>query len=476
MEHNRGVTEPSSDRSRWPFLAHLVVPAALLAWVAWVAQRALVLNGAWRTLGLIGGLWLATGLGLLASPRGRAWGARHGKGLLGGTVMLVLMVLVAEGALRYRWWGSLRAPSSGEERGHRFDHPRLGWANPPGARWTSSSGEFHQQIEVNSAGFHDIEHERARPAGTFRIVVLGDSFMEAAEVALEEVFARQLEGQLTDRGIEVINLGVRAYGTAQELRTLEDVGLAYAPDLVLLAFFTGNDTRNNSRWLEVNTWGLSAYTCGRPYAVLDPQTGELAWTEPDLEQVARMRSRTKRSLLLEHLPVPPFLRPRRVPGPRDERLLDRWNENVALIDFAVSFDPALGRDHIEPEEYRRRFDEGWAVTVRLLAEIRERSAAAGASAVMMVVPTGAMVGERVIDEIEGSTMQIDLSLPSRRLVEAASVHGMPIVDLTAPMRAARGAGQGRFYFPEDGHWTPEGHAFAARTVAAFLEREGLLGP
>jgi hypothetical protein len=35
-------------------------------------------------------------------------------------------------------------------------------------------------------GYWDSEHEIAKPAGTFRIAVLGDSFAEARQVAQEE--------------------------------------------------------------------------------------------------------------------------------------------------------------------------------------------------------------------------------------------------------------------------------------------------
>ena len=40
------------------------------------------------------------------------------------------------------------------------------------------------------------------------------------------------------------------YGTAQELLTLRQCVWRYDPDLVLLAFFTGNDVWDNSRALK----------------------------------------------------------------------------------------------------------------------------------------------------------------------------------------------------------------------------------
>ena len=50
--------------------------------------------------------------------------------------------------------------------------------------------------------------------------------------------------------VEVINFGVSGFGTVQELLTLKHKVWKYAPDIVLLAFLTGNDIRNNLRELQ----------------------------------------------------------------------------------------------------------------------------------------------------------------------------------------------------------------------------------
>jgi len=43
---------------------------------------------------------------------------------------------------------------------------------------------------------------------------------------------------------------VSSYGTAQELLNYRYYGSKYSPDMVMLAFFAGNDVRNNSKALE----------------------------------------------------------------------------------------------------------------------------------------------------------------------------------------------------------------------------------
>jgi lysophospholipase L1-like esterase len=95
---------------------------------------------------------------------------------------------------------------------------------------------------VNRDGFRgpDLPHEKA--PGTFRIVVLGDSVTFGLGVPTEATFPARLGAALAAesgaRGprYDVLNLGVSGYGTAQEIRLLEAKGLAYEPDLVVLAY------------------------------------------------------------------------------------------------------------------------------------------------------------------------------------------------------------------------------------------------
>src|SRR5262249_41933202 len=104
--------------------------------------------------------------------------------------------------------------------------------------------------------FRDLERAVRKPPGTFRVAVLGDSFIQATEVSLEDAFPMQLQTRLNgcraagDRGVEVLGFGVRSFGTAQELLLLQNVVRQYEPHLVVLAFCAGNDVMNNSRELD----------------------------------------------------------------------------------------------------------------------------------------------------------------------------------------------------------------------------------
>lgn len=124
-----------------------------------------------------------------------------------------------------------------------------GWALRPGIT-AMGTQEGHALVRVNADGLRDREHTKAKPENTIRIAVLGDSFTEAQGVAAEDTFWAVMEDNLrTCRAwagldVEVINFGVSAYGTAQELITLRRFAWDYSPDIVLLAFVE-NDFRDN---------------------------------------------------------------------------------------------------------------------------------------------------------------------------------------------------------------------------------------
>ncbi len=133
--------------------------------------------------------------------------------------------------------------------------PHRGWGLKPGAAgWQTDEGRGF--VRVNRAGFRGPEWTLAKPPGTFRIAVVGDSFTEAPHVNYDHTFCavagHALGGckALKGKKVQVMDFGVDAYGTAQELMTLNRHAWQYSPDMVVLAFFSGNDLRNNSVVLE----------------------------------------------------------------------------------------------------------------------------------------------------------------------------------------------------------------------------------
>jgi hypothetical protein len=94
------------------------------------------------------------------------------------------------------------------------------------------------RLRTNAAGLPDHDYARAKPANTYRIVLLGSSYSMPAGVALEDSWQQVLEDRLNQLGdgrhYEVINFSVGGYDPLQLLAVLRHRAIAYDPDLILV--------------------------------------------------------------------------------------------------------------------------------------------------------------------------------------------------------------------------------------------------
>lgn len=111
---------------------------------------------------------------------------------------------------------------------------RLRYKPTPYASQTVN-GIIHQ---FNSTGLRDREYNISKPDRVKRILFLGDSIVYGHAIKLDESIPKQLEKIYikNNQPVEVLNLGVSGYETDQEVEFLKEVGLKYAPDLVLLGY------------------------------------------------------------------------------------------------------------------------------------------------------------------------------------------------------------------------------------------------
>ncbi|MBI5629698.1 MAG: SGNH/GDSL hydrolase family protein [Elusimicrobia bacterium] len=110
------------------------------------------------------------------------------------------------------------------------------------------------EVRINSKGLRGPEKAYDKPAGVYRVLVLGDSLTFGFGVAQDKTFCRRIEEALNrgprrpaGRRYEVINAGVGNYGTAQELAYLRQEGYKYRPDHIILAFFI-NDAESAQKY------------------------------------------------------------------------------------------------------------------------------------------------------------------------------------------------------------------------------------
>jgi lysophospholipase L1-like esterase len=363
-------------------------------------------------------------------------------------------------------------------------HPALGWFHNPGEEGWFEKACFRARVTMNRHGFRDRDYPHVKSPDVYRIVILGDSFTEALQVDDDVPFPKVLETMLNGLGgtprIEVLNLGVSGYSTAQELLLLRLFGPRYRPDLVMLAFFNGNDLQENSAALS----GGSGNLWTRPYFVRG-ETGMLELVAPPELKAERLRALARRL----HVARWTWEKINQVPALN----MALWSRG-----FATRGDRARG----EPDDQDRRWHFGfrldrqgvppsfqmfaptpsaewesaWRLTEALIAEVRALSEDLGADFLLLSLPDPAELADRssLATLYKADLSALDLERPARRLQDIAFRHRLDYLPLRPHFhdRLATSGLQWHALFNEcDGHWNATGHRWAATAIADKLTAE-----
>lgn len=320
--------------------------------------------------------------------------------------------------------------------------------------------EGNATVRINSAGLRDMEHSLAKPANVVRIAILGDSYAEALQVPLEATFWKLLEAELSShcerlRGkqVEVINFGVSGYGTAQELLALRDRVWPYQPDVVLLAFLSGNDIQDNSKalsgayprpYLDRKLRVDEGFLQSKTYRLKDSAPWRLMIAISDYSRVLQLFNMAKNRLAQPAVPV----------GRADE---------LGLTD-RIYLPPA---DDI--------WQEAWGVTETLILQIRREVESRGGRFFVATLSNGIQVhpdlsAREAYRKKLGAT---DLFYPDHRIDLLLKRTGIPHAILAPELAAAAQASNEYLHgFPNSvmgtGHWNELGHLYAASIIGPRL--------
>ena len=98
----------------------------------------------------------------------------------------------------------------------------------------------NRTVTINSLGFRDIEREKIKPTGVYRIIIFGGSNTYGASVDDKDTYPRILEEKLNNEypgKFEVWNAGVCAYVPSQKVEYAKEIIKDYYPDMLIFQDF-----------------------------------------------------------------------------------------------------------------------------------------------------------------------------------------------------------------------------------------------
>ena len=361
-------------------------------------------------------------------------------------VSLALVAILAEIGLRLASYQhgrvSLRAFT-------QYD-PLLGWRIRPNAYWKAVMDDYSTTMQYGPKGLRGKDRPYAKPAGIYRILVLGDSMVDGFSVELKDRVSEVLENQLGPR-TDVVNLGVSGYSTDQEALMLESEGLKYQPDLVVVFFYYNDIWMNGERLLARATY--------KPVFKLD-ETGNLVLTD--------------------------------VPVPKPAPALEDRFRLYALVRDAIKSRPSLyklttfghgwassglpmpagaggtaDQFRVYQKEDKPELQRVWAITQALLRRMNRETQEHGGRFLVFYAPSRV---ELSAEEWAASNIPdtYGADVVVQHLTRICHDDGIALLEPSSRFREARK--NGPLSYAHDVHWTPAGHRLAADLLAEYVRK------
>jgi hypothetical protein len=300
--------------------------------------------------------------------------------------------------------------------------------------------EIAAPYAINAQGWNSGvgDYAVARTPGVPRVAVVGDSMVEAMQVAHDRSMSERLAEELSHDGkrTEVYRFAMSGAPLSQYLHMIEREVLAYRPDWIVVLLIH-NDFDETFQFVQ------GRYTSS--FLKLRVDDGKIEEVAPvpwkaGLTEWAR-HSATARFWYYRWRVRIDTIRDLFLPAARAET--DRWEANIAS-------EPLLRQ----------------LPTIRLTTDYVFARLAA----------LGQREGTRVLLAMDGVRAAIysgrssDILTLNRLCAGLAARHGLPFVDLHAAFGADWSVHRKKFEYESDYHWNEYGHAVAARAVALAMAK------
>lgn len=312
-------------------------------------------------------------------------------------------------------------------------------------------GECYDNIvKTNSLGFHSREYTVEKPENVFRIVILGDSFLEGAQVPLKSTFAYLLEEKLNNYSekkyqYEVIPFGISGRGTFLNLLYYKYYAMQYQPDLVIDSFLVFNDL-------------LEDYVNNPNPPELD-ENGKVILELPSENHknlsAASVYESIKKLLMKSQLILTVY-----------QRMQTFIQRNISDTDLGYQLDK-----EIFLIEYPEIWQRAWALEDSMLSMFNHMSEQNNAKFLLISLAEGFRVHDTLFDmlgERYKDQTAFDYEKPERLLADIAERSGFMYFPLLPYFKEKAVTEHEISVWPCDSHWNETGHRWAAEAIYDYL--------
>jgi lysophospholipase L1-like esterase len=303
-------------------------------------------------------------------------------------------------------------------------------------------------IRTNRFGMRWREVTVPKPTGRTRVAFLGDSFTFGCWAPIEETFVGAFERRQGEERVEALNFGVGGYGLDDMELILKEEAARFAPDVVLVMFFDGNDMRDT-------------YLGVHKYDLVD---GSVELNAENFALKAPGYTREDEPFALQSAPDPSAVR----------RALARFASFRLLLPILALDNPWL---QFRPSRYFTSFtywsqypyppeaNRARVETLLTLGRMRAFADSIGARIAVVAIPSR----EQVYSVAERGPY-FDIRLPQAFVETYARDNGIAYFDLLPPLRARALATGAHLYLPSDIHFDRHGHRLVAEILSEWFAR------
>ena len=366
-------------------------------------------------------------------------------------VTMTILLLIAEAVTRV--FSSIQLPLKvrDPEIGRRYIR------NFSGKVFVSESNQ-HVHLTFNRDGFRGSDRAYAKPPNTCRIAIMGDSQIAAIATEQEYTLVCQLEELLNEKHPtiqwEVLNFGVSSGNTAQELVSYRKVATKYDPDMVICAYYIGNDFADNCSWLDTNP---------RIHMAID-EDGRLYVKpfSPTRKRLSMWLNRHSRFYVWQ----------------KQKLRMATWNIAESGRFYRVRGGPLIFMNKDED-----RLNSAWILNGRIIQAFHAEVASQGRSFLFVVIPNG----EQLYDDnwqdfsVKDREAQeyLDVDHPDRKLTEIVNENGIDHVFVRDGLvkfidNRNHSDPNAHVIYGGRGHLNAVGNRLSAEIIHAHLQKNGTI--